>query len=100
MFYVLLPVSYVLPPIFARMNFLKNIVGRLLAVWAILSFSISMLVFVIPVALTGLWPEPKRSRIAYVFFRMWMGAFFITSGVKRFGATRWFVNTNGKYSFR
>lgn len=65
------------------MNFLKNIFGRVMAFWAILSFVLSMLIFVIPVGLTVLWPEPKRSRIAYFFYTKWMSLFFILSGVRR-----------------
>jgi 1-acyl-sn-glycerol-3-phosphate acyltransferase len=65
------------------MNFLKNIAGRIMALWAIICFVITMLLFVIPVGLAGFWPEPKRSRIAYVFYRLWMGLFFILIGVRR-----------------
>ena len=54
-----------------------------MAFWAILSFVLSMLIFVIPVGLTVLWPEPKRSRIAYFFYTKWMSLFFILSGVRR-----------------
>ena len=65
------------------MNFLKNIFGRIMALWAILSFVFSMLIFVIPVGLSVLWPEPKRSRVAYFFYTKWMALFFILSGVRR-----------------
>ena len=54
-----------------------------MAFWAILSFVLSMLIFVVPVGLTVLWPEPKRSRIAYFFYTKWMSLFFILSGVRR-----------------
>ena len=54
-----------------------------MAVWALLVFVVSMFVFVLPVAIAGLWPEPKRSRISYIFFCGWMGSFFILSGVRR-----------------
>lgn len=65
------------------MNVFKNIAGRVMALWAILVFVISMFVFVIPVGLAGLWPEPKRSRIAYFFYSLWMAVFFIFTGVRR-----------------
>jgi 1-acyl-sn-glycerol-3-phosphate acyltransferase len=65
------------------MNFLKSILGRLAAVWAIIVFIVTMLIFVAPVGLSVLWPEPKRSRVAYFFWRGWMGSFFIFSGVRR-----------------
>jgi 1-acyl-sn-glycerol-3-phosphate acyltransferase len=65
------------------MNFIKNILGRIMAVWAILVFVITMLLFLFPVALAGLWPEPKRSRIAYTWYSLWMASFFIFTGVRR-----------------
>ena len=71
------------PLFFASMNFLKNIFGRVMAVWALIVFIVSLLIFVIPVGLSVLWPEPKRSRVAYFFYSRWMGSFFIFSGVKR-----------------
>ena len=65
------------------MNFLKNILGRVLSLWALLVFVITMLIFVIPMGLAGLWPEPKLSKIAYFFYSRWMGLFFILIGVRR-----------------
>jgi 1-acyl-sn-glycerol-3-phosphate acyltransferase len=65
------------------MNFLKNIFGRVAAVWAIIVFVVSMFIFVAPVGLSVLWPEPKRSRVAYFFYSRWMATFFIFSGVRR-----------------
>ena len=54
-----------------------------MALWAIISFVLSMFIFVIPVGLSVLWPEPKRSRVAYFFYTKWMALFFILSGVRR-----------------
>ncbi|MDB5205135.1 MAG: 1-acyl-sn-glycerol-3-phosphate acyltransferase [Flavisolibacter sp.] len=65
------------------MNFLKNIVGRVMALWALLVFVITLFVFVIPMGLAGLWPEPKLSKIAYFFYSRWMTLFFILIGVRR-----------------
>lgn len=65
------------------MNFLRNIAGRVTALWAILVFVATMFIFVIPVGLSVLWPEPKRSRVAYFFYKRWMASFFIFSGVRR-----------------
>jgi len=69
--------------IFAPMNSIKNIAGRITAFWASFVFVITMLIFVIPVAVTNLWSEPKRSRIAYIFYCGWMKSFFTLSGVRR-----------------
>jgi 1-acyl-sn-glycerol-3-phosphate acyltransferase len=65
------------------MNFLRNIFGRVMAFWALVVFTLSMLIFVIPVGLSVLWPEPKRSRVAYFFYTKWMWLFFVLSGVRR-----------------
>jgi len=65
------------------MSFIKNILGRVFAFWALLVFVVSMLVFVIPVALSRLWSEPKRSDISHFFYCMWMGVFLPLSGIRR-----------------
>jgi 1-acyl-sn-glycerol-3-phosphate acyltransferase len=65
------------------MNFLKSIIGRVMAVWALLVFVITLFLFVIPMALAGLWPEPKLSKVAYFFYSRWMALFFILIGVRR-----------------
>lgn len=54
-----------------------------MAVWALLVFVITMFVFVIPIWAAGLWPEPKRSVVAYFFYSRWMTVFFILIGVRR-----------------
>lgn len=65
------------------MNFLKNILGRIFALWAILVFAGSMLVVLIPIWLTGFRPEPQRTILVFRIFRVWMTFFFIFSGVRR-----------------
>ena len=63
------------------MNTVKNILGRVFALWAMLMFILTLLIFVIPIGLSVLWPEPKRSRVAYFFYSRWMRAFLPLSGV-------------------
>ncbi len=65
------------------MNLFKNIFGRVMALWAILVFVLSMFAFVIPVGLAGYLSEPKRARVEHFFYCGWMGVFFIFSGVRR-----------------
>lgn len=65
------------------MSFIKNILGRIFAFWALLAFVVTLFVVVIPVALTSLWPEPKRSHIAHFFFNLWMNIFLPLSGIWR-----------------
>lgn len=62
---------------------LKNILGRLFALWALLLFSVTICLVAIPISIAGLWPEPKRSRISYFFYRGWMNIFLPLSGVRR-----------------
>lgn len=68
---------------FARMQILKNILGRLFALWAILVFVITLLLFVIPIGLSVLWPEPKRSSVAYFWYSRWMNTFLPFALVRR-----------------
>jgi 1-acyl-sn-glycerol-3-phosphate acyltransferase len=65
------------------MDFLKNILGRILAVWALLAFSLSLLLFLIPVWLTGYGTEPQKTARVFKVFRLWMKSFFVLSGVRR-----------------
>jgi 1-acyl-sn-glycerol-3-phosphate acyltransferase len=65
------------------MSLIKNILGRVFAFWAMLTFVFTLLVFVIPVALAAFWPEPKRSHISHFFFNLWMNVFLPLSGVWR-----------------
>jgi 1-acyl-sn-glycerol-3-phosphate acyltransferase len=57
--------------------------GRLLAVWALIVFNVSLLVIFFPIWIAGLWPEPKRSHIIQPVFRAWMKIFFTLTGVRR-----------------
>ena len=65
------------------MNLVKNILGRILALWAMIIFISSMLLIYIPFLLTGLWPEPKRTIYFIALSRIWMKIFFTLTGVRR-----------------
>ena len=65
------------------MNFLKNILGRVFALWALIVFAISLLIIFIPIWILGLWPEPRRTVYVFKIFDVWMTFFFVLSGVKR-----------------
>jgi 1-acyl-sn-glycerol-3-phosphate acyltransferase len=65
------------------MNMIKNIIGRIMAVWALLVFALSLLLIIIPIWITGLWAEPKKTIYAFRVFRIWMASFFILTGVRR-----------------
>lgn len=47
-----------------------------------LMFVVTLLIFLAPIGLAVLWPEPKRSRIAYFFWHIWMNTFIPLSGVR------------------
>ena len=65
------------------MNFIKNILGRLFAFWALLVFSITLLFIAIPVWLISFQPEPKKTISIFKIFIVWMKVFFVLTGVKR-----------------
>jgi 1-acyl-sn-glycerol-3-phosphate acyltransferase len=67
----------------ALMNFLKDILARIFALWAMIVFIVSMLILYIPMLLTGLWPEPRRTRAFIALSRVWMKIFFVSTGVRR-----------------
>jgi 1-acyl-sn-glycerol-3-phosphate acyltransferase len=64
------------------MNSIKKIAGKILAVWAMLIFIITMLIVLIPIWLTGLWKEPKRSHLMHAVYHIWMRVFLFLTGVR------------------
>ena len=64
------------------MSLLKNILGRVLALWAALVFISTMLIAFIPIWIIGLWKEPKRSYIMHRIYRTWMNIFFFFTGIR------------------
>ena len=65
------------------MNLVKNILGRVFAVWAALVFILSMLVIIFPLWIISRQDEPRRTVNAFKIFRPWLTFFFIFSGVRR-----------------
>lgn len=65
------------------MNFIKNILGRVFAFWALLVFSGTLLFIAIPVWLISFQPEPKKTISIFKIFIIWMKVFFVLTGVKR-----------------
>lgn len=57
------------------MKFLKKLPGYFFFFYAILLFTITMLVVFIPVWISTLFPEPKRSGILHPVFKIWMGIY-------------------------
>jgi 1-acyl-sn-glycerol-3-phosphate acyltransferase len=65
------------------MNFLKNILGRIFALWALIVFAVSLLIIFIPIWVLGLYSEPKRTIYVFKIFDVWMTLFFVLTGVRR-----------------
>jgi 1-acyl-sn-glycerol-3-phosphate acyltransferase len=64
------------------MRFIKNILGRIFAFWAMILFVSTILVVFLIIWLLGLWKEPKRSYLMHDVFRTWMNVFFFLTGTR------------------
>lgn len=65
------------------MKLIRNILGRLFALWAAIVFISSLLVVLLPIWIISFQPEPKRTINIFKIFHVWMKFFFVLSGVKR-----------------
>jgi 1-acyl-sn-glycerol-3-phosphate acyltransferase len=65
------------------MSIVKNILGRIFALWALLFFVITMIIIMlIPAWLMGLIKEPKRTTVFIQLSRIWMGVYLPLVGVR------------------
>jgi 1-acyl-sn-glycerol-3-phosphate acyltransferase len=64
------------------MNLFKNIFGRIWAVWGMLMFIITMLIALIPIALTGHLPEPRKTEVFRKTTKAWMTTFLFLIGCR------------------
>ena len=62
------------------MNLLKNIAGRIMAFWAVLSFMITFLIIFIPSQLTWLIPDPKGQAVFIKISQLWMRVWLVLVG--------------------
>lgn len=69
------------------MKVIKNILGRVFLVYALIIFVITMLVVFIPILIISLLPEPLRAKALHLTFRLWMGVYMplVFCPVKRTG---------------
>lgn len=74
------------------MNRLKQVLGHIFFVYALLLFAVTMLIIFIPVWLTTLFPEPRRSQLLHPIFRLWMGVYMPLAGCP--------VYRKGKHHFK
>lgn len=64
------------------MNVIKNILGRIFAAWALLTFVATMLIILLPTWFIGLFPEPKRTRWFISLSRVWMAVWLPLAGIR------------------
>ena len=62
------------------MNVIKNIFGRIWAVWGLVIFAVTMLIALIPIALSGGLPEPRKTEVFRKSAKAWMSTFLILIG--------------------
>ena len=65
------------------MKIIKEILGRVFALWALLLFVGGIIIICIPVWIISYQPEPKRTISVFKILRVWMNFFFTLTGVKR-----------------
>ncbi len=64
------------------MQMIKNILGRIFAAWAMLTFIFTMLIIIVPTWIMGLLPEPKRTRAFIQLSRIWMAVWLPLAGIR------------------
>jgi 1-acyl-sn-glycerol-3-phosphate acyltransferase len=74
------------------MNIIKNILGRIFALWAMIVFIVSLLIVFLPMWTIGLSKEPRRSHLMHVIFKRWMQFFFFFTGIR--------LRVKGKENFK
>jgi 1-acyl-sn-glycerol-3-phosphate acyltransferase len=65
------------------MNFIKNILARIFALWALIIFVSTLLIILPAVWIISSKPEPRRTISLFKIFIVWMKAFFVLTGVRR-----------------
>ncbi len=88
------------------MKFLKSLLGRIWALWALLTFVVSFLIILLPSLLTGLLPDPQGQglyiKIARKWIRFWLfiiGCRLIIKGEQHFESGKSFIITCNHNSF-
>jgi 1-acyl-sn-glycerol-3-phosphate acyltransferase len=64
------------------MNMVKEILGRIFALWAIVIFVITMLPVTLAMWIIGLVKEPKRTAAFRNISKVWMRIFFFLTGIR------------------
>ncbi|MEP6594787.1 MAG: lysophospholipid acyltransferase family protein [Ginsengibacter sp.] len=74
------------------MNAIKEILGRIFALWALLVFIITMLAVLPAMWIIGLIKEPERTEVFRKISKVWMSLFFALTGCT--------LKVNGKQHFK
>lgn len=61
---------------------MKNILGRIYAIWVAIVFILTMLIVLLPIWISGFWPEPKRTALLIEIAHHWMTVFFFLAGIR------------------
>ncbi len=64
------------------MNFFKEILGRIFALWAMTWFVATMIIFFIPLLISGMWKEPRSTGIFLKIIRTWMKFYLFVIGLR------------------
>ena len=62
------------------MKFIKSLIARILAIWALFVFATTMFVFFPFYMLCFIIPEPQKTRYHRFLSQLWMGTFLFLSG--------------------
>lgn len=73
------------------MALIKNILGRIFALWAMLVFTVTLFIIIIPVCFTFLLKEPAGTEVYRRITKIWMQVFLTLSGC--------FLSVKGKHNF-
>lgn len=65
------------------MRIIREVLGRIFALWAAIVFITTLLIALIPIWFTGLFAEPKKTIYFFFVITVWMKFFFVLSGVRR-----------------
>lgn len=65
------------------MKILKELFGRIFALWTLIVFSVTLIVIWIPVWIISRQAEPDRTRNVFKIFYPWMDVFFLFSGIRK-----------------
>jgi 1-acyl-sn-glycerol-3-phosphate acyltransferase len=79
------------------MNGVKNVLARVLAVWAMLFFIVTMFIAILCTWAISGYKEPKRSHIFQRIIQVWMTVFFTGVGVRRIFKGKEYFNNDETY---